>query len=219
MLPAKINILLVEDHRLVSEGLSSLLSEYPDLSVTGIAATVTDAVDQASRVKPDLVLMDYRLPDGDGAQATEKIRDRLPDTAVLILSAELSEATMARAVEAGACGFVSKTASADDLVDAIRRAADGEFLLEAGTMARLLERQRQAQRQESERLAVGAGMTNREREVLRLLAKGMDNFEVAAELGIGYGTVRTHVRSVLEKLGSHSRLQAVAIARQAGLVN
>lgn len=126
---------------------------------------------------------------------------------------------MARAVEAGACGFVSKTASAEELVDAIRRAADGEFLLEAATMARLFERRRQARRQETERLAVGAGMTNREREVLGLMAKGMDNFEVATELGIGYGTVRTYVRGVLEKLGSHSRLQAVAIARQAGLVN
>ncbi len=219
MRPAMINVLLVEDHRLVFEGLASLLSEYPDLSVIGNAATVADAVENASSLKPDLVLMDYRLPDGDGAQATEQIRARLPDTAVLFLSADLSEAAMMRAVEAGACGYVSKASSAESLVDAIRRAADGEFLLEATTMARLVERRRLAQRHQLESAAVGADLTTREREVLGLMARGMDNFEVAAELRIGYGTVRGHVRGVLEKLGSHSRLQAVAIARQAGLVS
>jgi two-component system response regulator DevR len=219
MRPAMINVLLVEDHRLVFEGLSSLLSEYPDLSVIGNAATVADAVENASSLRPDLVLMDYRLPDGDGAQATEQIRARLPDTAVLFLSADLSEASMIRAVEAGACGYVSKASSAEELVDAIRRAADGEFLLDPATMARLFTQRRQAQRQESERIAIGVDLTTREREVLGLMARGMDNYEVAAELGIGYGTVRGHVRGVLEKLASRSRLQAVAIARQAGLVN
>jgi len=219
MQPAKISVLIVENHRLMFEGLSSLLSEYPDLSIAGIATTVADAVAKASLLKPDLVLMDYRLPDGDGTQATEKIRARLPDTAVLFLSADVSEASMMRAVEAGACGYISKDASAEELVAAIRRAAGGEFLLEAATVARLLERRRQAQRQESERVAVGAELTSRERDVLRLMARGMDNYEVADELRIGYGTVRGHVRGVLEKLGSHSRLQAVAIAREAGLVS
>ena len=217
-MPSKINVLLVEDHRLMFEGLSSLLAEYPDINVLGVATTVADAVAKATLLKPDLVLMDYRLPDGDGAQASERIRTRLPDTAILFLSADPSESAMMRAVEAGASGYVSKAASAEELVSSIRKAADGEFLLEAATMARLLDQRRQAQQQASEKQRLTSELTQREREVLRLLARGLDNFEIADELGIGYGTVRGHVRGVLEKLGAHSRLHAVAEARKAGLV-
>ena len=137
-MPGKINVLLVEDHRLMFEGLSSLLTEYSDINVLGVATTVADAIAKASLLKPDLVLMDYRLPDGDGAQASERIRSLLPDTAVLFLSADPSEASIMRAVEAGASGYVSKGASAEELVNSIRKAAEGEFLLEAATMARLL---------------------------------------------------------------------------------
>ena len=215
----KINVLVVEDHRLMFEGLTSLLVEYPDLNVVGVATTVADSVEKAVLLKPDLVLMDYRLPDGDGAQASERIRAHQPDTAILFLSADTSESTMMRAVEAGASGFVSKAASADVLVSSIRKAAAGEFLLEAATMARLLEQRRRAERTAGAKEALLNEMTPREREVLRLMARGLDNFEIAEELGIGYGTVRGHVRGVLEKLGAHSRLQAVAEARKAGLID
>lgn len=208
----------MEDHRLMFEGLSSLLSEYPDLSVVGVATTVADAVDKALLLKPDLVLMDYRLPDGDGAEAAERIHAELRDSAILFLSADPSESAMMRAVEAGASGYVSKGSSSEELVSAIRRAADGEFLLGASTMSRLLDQRRQSQRRASEQLRLGAELTPREHDVLKLMAKGFDNYEIAAELGIGYGTVRGHVRGVLEKLGSHSRLQAVAEARTAGLL-
>lgn len=215
----KINVLLVEDHRLMFEGLSSLLAEYPDINVLGVATTVADAVEKASLLKPDLVLMDYRLPDGDGAQASERIRAADPEIAILFLSADPSESAMMRAVEAGGAGFVSKAASAEVLVSSIRKAAAGEFLLEAATMARLLERKRRDQSAASARAQLAADITAREREVLRLMARGLDNFEIADELRIGYGTVRGHVRGVLEKLGAHSRLQAVAEARKAGLVD
>lgn len=214
----KIDVLLVEDHRLMFEGLSSLLAEYTDINVVGVATTVADSVEKAVLLKPDLVLMDYRLPDGDGAQASERIRELQPETAVLFLSADPSESAMMRAVEAGGAGFVSKAASAEVLVSSIRKAAAGEFLLEAATMARLLERKRRDQSAASARAQLTAEMTARERDVLKLMARGMDNFEIADELGIGYGTVRGHVRGVLEKLGAHSRLQAVAEARKAGLV-
>ena len=133
MVRAPIRILLVEDHRLMFEGLTSLLSEYADMNVLGVATTVADAVDKAIVLKPDLVLMDYRLPDGDGSQAADRIRSKLPDTAVVFLSADLSEAAMMRAVEAGAAGYVSKGASAEELVSAVRKAADGEFLVAAST--------------------------------------------------------------------------------------
>jgi DNA-binding NarL/FixJ family response regulator len=214
----QIKVLLVEDHRLMFEGLSSLLAEYPDINVIGVATTVADSLEKASLLKPDLVLMDFRLPDGDGAQASERIRASQPDTAILFLSADPSESAMMRAVEAGGSGFVSKAASAEVLVSSIRKAAAGEFLLEAATMARLLEQRQRAQRAATEKEQLAGAITGREREVLRLMAAGMDNFEIASRLGIGYGTVRGHVRGVLEKLGAHSRLQAVAEARKAGLI-
>lgn len=213
-----INVLLVEDHRLMFEGLTSLLGDYPDLRVQGVATTVADAVDKAVLMKPDVILMDYRLPDGDGAQATERIRVKLPETAVVFLSADLSEASMMRAVEAGAAGYVSKGASSEELVSAVRRAADGEFLVGASTMARLLQQRHEASQRKSAQARVGAELTAREREVLVLMARGLDNYDIADQLRIGYGTVRGHVRGVLEKLGAHSKLQAVATARQAGIV-
>ena len=218
-MPGKINVLLVEDHRLMFEGLSSLLTEYSDINVLGVATTVADAIAKASLLKPDLVLMDYRLPDGDGAQASERIRSLQPDTAILFLSADPSEASMMRAVEAGASGYVSKGASAEELVTSIRKAAEGEFLLEAATMARLLEQRRQSQHEATEHQRLRSDITPREHDVLQLMARGLDNHEIAEELGIGYGTVRGHVRGVLEKLGSHTRLHAVAAARKAGLLD
>ena len=215
----KINILLVEDHRLMFEGLTSLLGEYGDINVLGVATTVSDAVAKANLLKPDVVVMDYRLPDGDGAEASQKIRTNLPDTAILFLSAESSEAAMMRAIESGASGYVSKAASAEVLVSSIRKAASGEFLLEAATMARLMEQRRKAQQETAEQQKLSDELTPREHDVLRLMARGLDNFDIADELGIGYGTVRGHVRGVLEKLGAHSRLQAVAAARKAGLLD
>jgi DNA-binding NarL/FixJ family response regulator len=215
---SKINLLLVEDHRLMFEGLTSVLSEFPDMHVAGVATTVADAVAKALVIKPDVVLMDYRLPDGDGTQATERIRAQLPDTAVVFLSADVSESAMMRAVESGASGYISKAASAEDLVTSIRRAAEGEFLLEVATMARLLDRRRQAQREQTEQQRLADQLTPRERDVLGLLARGLGNADIADELHIGYGTVRGYVRGVLEKLGAHSRLEAVAAARKAGLV-
>ena len=219
MARAPIRILLVEDHRLMFEGLTSLLSEYPDMNVLGVATTVADAVDKAIVLKPDLVLMDYRLPDGDGSQAGERIRAKLPDTAVLFLSADVSEASMMRAVEAGAAGYVSKGASAEELVSAVRKAADGEFLVAAATMSRLLQQRQQSQRRAEAQARLSSELTPREREVLNLMADGLDNYEIAKELGIGYGTVRGHVRGVLEKLGAHSKLEAVATARESDLID
>ncbi len=218
MTTPKINVLLVEDHRLMFEGLLSLLGEYQDINVVGVATTVADATEKAAILKPDLVLMDYRLPDGDGAQASTRIRAALPDTAILFLSADPTESAMTRAIASGAAGFVSKAATAETLVASIRKAAAGELLLEAATMARLLDERRPPQSLATVATNPAAEMTPREQIVLRLMGRGLDHFANAVELGIGYGTVRTHVRGVLEKLGARSRLQAVAEARKAGLI-
>lgn len=201
------------------EGLSSLLGEEATLRVVGTARTVGEAVAAAKSLLPQVILMDFRLPDGNGAEATERIRKELPQAVVLFLSADISDDAMMLAVDAGACGYVSKAASAEELTSAIRRAADGEFLLPAATMARLLSRQREASRAKAELVRLAEELTPREHEVLVMIAAGLDNYDIADKLGIGYGTVRSHVRGVLEKLGARSRLQAVAIARGNGLIN
>jgi DNA-binding NarL/FixJ family response regulator len=215
----KINVLLVEDSRLMFEGLLSLLGEYPDVSVVGVATTVADAVEKASLLKPDLILMDFRLPDGDGVQAAERIRRNLPDTAIVFLSAESSEAAMVRAVQAGASGFVSKGATADELITAVRMAAEGERLLEAATMARLSAGGAALDAEGPHADRPTAPLSSREREVLALMVRGMDNTDIAGELGVTAGAVRGHVRSTLEKLGANTRVQAIAAARRAGLLD
>lgn len=200
------------------EGLASLLGETPELKVVGTAGTVEQAVQATTELQPQVVLMDFRLPDGNGAEATQRIRHEHPDVAVVFLSADVSDDAMMQAVDAGACGYVSKAASADELKTSLLRAAEGEFLLPAATMSRLLARQREARRSEAARQRLTEELTAREREVLKMMAKGLDNYDIADQLDIGYGTVRSHVRGVLEKLGARSRLQAVALARDSGLI-
>jgi len=217
--PEPITVLIVEDHRLMAEGLASLLGDIPEIKVVGTAGTVRDAVLKAAELTPQIVLMDFRLPDGNGAEATSRIRKEQPEVAVLFLSADASDDAMLLAVDAGACGYVSKAASADELTNAIKRAGEGEFLLPAATMSRLLARQREQRRSQTERERLAEELTAREKEVLKMMASGLDNYDIADKLGIGYGTVRSHVRGVLEKLGARSRLQAVVVAREAGLID
>jgi len=214
-----VTVLIVEDHRLMAEGLAALLDESEGLKVVGTAGTVKEAVEASSTFQPEVVLMDFRLPDGNGAEATERIRAQHPEVAVLFLSADVSDDAMMQAVDAGACGYVSKAATAADLIDSIRRAAEGEFLLPAATMSRLLAHQREARRTQASRERLAQELTSREQEVLRMMSEGLDNYEIADRLGIGYGTVRSHVRGVLEKLSAQSRLHAVALARESGLIN
>jgi len=214
-----IAVLVVDDHRLVAEALSSLLSEHPEVRVVGTAGSAGEAVARGAALRPDVVLMDFRLPDGDGTLAARQIREQNPEVAVLFLSAEHSDQAMLLAVEAGACGYISKDTAPEELVAAIRRAADGEFLLPAATMARLLARQRETRREQLEHQKLLDEITPRERQILSLMADGADNRAIAGELGIAYGTVRTHVRSLLEKLESSSRLQAVVTARERRLLD
>ena len=138
MTEPKINVLLVEDQRLIFEGLSSLLGDYPQIRVAGVATTLADAVDKMLLLKPDVVVVEHRLRDGDAVQAVEQVRRQRPETAVLFLSADTSEESMVHAIEAGARGYLSKAVSMEELVAAIETAATGKFLLETATMARVL---------------------------------------------------------------------------------
>jgi len=216
-LPTPIKVLLVEHDRLMFEGLVSILGEQEGLQVVGVASSAADAVDKSLHLRPDLVLTDVRFPDGDGAQICERIRSRLPNTAVLFLSADASQATIERAAMAGAAGYVSIEISAAELVDDIKRLADGELLVTVATIARQL---RQGEMQPMDPDGPSAPeLTARELKIVTLLASGRDNIAIAAELEVEPAAVRGHVRSLVEKLGGHSKTQAVDTARRMGLVD
>jgi DNA-binding NarL/FixJ family response regulator len=214
-----IRVLIVEDHRILAEGLELTLQRHGDLTVVGLAGSVAEASQIALRERPDVILMDFHLPDGTGAQAAATIREQLPDVAVVILSGDTSEAALIAAVEAGASGFLSKSQATVQVTEAVRRAADGEMLIPAATLAGLVARQRQRALVESERARLLVLLTPRETEILRLMAQGFDNRAIADQLVISFTTVRGHVQNLLTKLGAHSKLEAVARAGQLGLLD
>ena len=208
----------MDDHRVVAEALAALLGLEADLEVIGIAETVREAVHGADASSPDVVLLDWRLPDGTGADAAAAIRARHPDAALLFLSADDSTDALLDAVSAGACGFLLKSSNTGALVQAVRDASAGEMLLPPARLAELLGRQRERAREEAERNRLLAEMTPREHEVLGLMAQGLNNRQIGARLQISYETVRTHVKRVIDKLDSRTRLQAVMRAIEAGLI-
>jgi two-component system, NarL family, nitrate/nitrite response regulator NarL len=214
-----ITVLLVEDHRLVAEGLAAMLNATGDILVVGTAATAADAIRLASREQPAVVVMDSHLPDGDGADVVGSIRDVQPQVAVIFLSADESEAAMIAAVRAGACAYLPKSRATGDVVDAVRRAAEGEMMIPAAQLARLLARSHEMARDDDERRRLLDSLTRREKEVLALMADGLDNRAIAAHLGIGFTTVRGHVQNILEKLDAHSKLEALACAARYALLD
>jgi DNA-binding NarL/FixJ family response regulator len=215
----RVRVLVAEDHQIVAEGLTSLLETYPDMDVLGWFPTVEEVVRCAAEHAPDVAVLDFRLADGTGAQAAAGIRAVSPDTAAVFLSADGSEESLIAAVEAGASGYLIKSAGADDVVDAVRRAAEGEMLIPADRLAALLVRRRELAREHRERGELRESLTAREREVLRLMADGLDNRGMAAHLSVSYDTVRTHVRNVLQKLGARSKLEAVVKASESALLD
>ena len=211
------HVLVVEDHQVVAEGLVALLEDHSDLRVLGWVPSVAQAIQTASEQRVDVAVVDYWLPDGRGADAAEGIRAHQSDAAVVFLSADSSDEAMLAALESGASGYLVKTASGADVAMAVRRAAEGEMLLPARQLTALLARRRRQARQDAERSELLSRLTAREREVLDLMAEGMDNRDIAQRLGVNYTTVRTHVRSLLDKLGARSKLEAVVKASRWGL--
>jgi DNA-binding NarL/FixJ family response regulator len=214
-----IRVLLVEDHILVAEGLGAMLNATGDIRVVGTAATTADAVRLAAEEQPGVVVMDSHLPDGAGADIAGRIREQQPQVAIVFLSADESEAAMIAAVRAGACAYLPKSRATADVVEAVRRAAQGEMLIPAGQLARLLARSHEMARDEHERRRLRDALTRREKEVLGLMAEGLDNRAIAADLGIGFTTVRGHVQNILEKLDAHSKLEALACAARYALLD
>ena len=215
---ARTAVLIVEDHQVLAEGLELALERHDDLDVVGWAPTVEQALALAREHRPAVVLMDFHLPDGTGAEAAGKLRKELGEVAIVFLSADSSEDALIAAIESGASGYLVKSGAAAQVADAVRRAAEGEMLIPAATLAGLLARQRQRQREEAAFQRLAGQLTPREREILRLMAQGLDNRAIADKLFISFTTVRGHVQNILEKLDAHSKLEAVARANQLGLI-
>lgn len=204
-------VLIVEDHQVVAEGLAALVNDQQDMAVVGHVGSVVESVARVAELKPDLVLIDFRLTDGTGADAAAGIRQLRPETRIIFLTREDSDAVRFAALEAGASAFIHKSRAAQDVVDAIRTVAGGGTLFTPRTISQLLNSRREVEAQ-LERL------TPREKEVLRLMAGGTSSREIAGRLGISYTTVRTHIRSLGSKLGVHSKLEAIVKARELALV-
>ena len=211
MKSAPTRVLIVEDHQVVAEGLAALINDQVDMSVVGTAGSVAESVARAAELKPDLVLVDFRLTDGTGADAAMGIKLIRPDTKLIFLTREDSDAARFAALEAGASAFIHKSRAAQEVVEAIRTVAQGGSLFTPRTIAQLLNTRREVEAQ-IERL------TTREKEVLRMMAEGTSSRDIAKKLGISYTTVRTHIRSLGSKLGVHSKLEAIVKARELALV-
>lgn len=209
-----IRVLIVDDHVMVAEGIALSLRRHPDVHVVGTVTTAEEAVRAAEGDSLSVVLMDYSLGDGTGIGAVGTIRERSPETAVLMISGGMDSVALLAALEVGACGVVPKTQSGDELAEQIRRAAAGEMLVPPELMRRLIGL-RGGQEAGG---AMVEDLTAREREVLELMGRGLNNAAIAEELVISYHTVRGHVQAVLQKLDANSRLEAVARARALGLL-
>jgi DNA-binding NarL/FixJ family response regulator len=216
-MPERIRVLLVDDHLTVAEALQALLSRQPDLEVVGMAANGRVAIRMASERGPNVILMDQNLPGESGAEIASRVRAANPGVAVVMLSAEMSQDELAAAVEAGAVGYVNKSRPVAEVVSAIRRAASGEILLSPDELAALMRRRRRM-RDQRPPAPSGPQLTPRERDVLALMGQAADAERIATTLKISVNTTRGYIQDILEKLGAHSRLEAVVRATELGLL-
>jgi DNA-binding NarL/FixJ family response regulator len=203
-----IKVLIVDDHPIVRAGLHGILATEADLEVVGEASSAAEAVTAARALLPDVVLMDLRMPGGDGVTATSGVLAAAPAARVVVLTTYESDADIVRAVEAGAAGYLLKDAGRTDLIAAIRAAARGETVLAPSVATRLVDRMRRPPSADQ--------LSPRELEVLRLVAKGLSNADIGRELFISEATVKTHLLRTFAKLGVSDRTAAVTTAIAAG---
>ena len=213
---AEITVLVVDDHTVVRRGLVALLATEPGIRVVGEAGNGLEAVERAEALRPQVVLMDLVMPGMDGVEATSRILARHPDIQVLVLTSFGSDAKLFPAVRAGAVGYLLKDTTPEELVRAIRRTAAGESPLNPGVARRLL---RELAHEAEREMPQGEALSPRETEVLRLLARGLGNLAIGERLFISEATVRTHVSSILAKLGVANRTQAALYALRQGLAS
>ncbi|MHB8573344.1 MAG: response regulator transcription factor [Candidatus Dormibacteria bacterium] len=214
-----LRVLIVDDHPAMLEGLSRILQSEPDIQVAGTANNLRSATEAARALSPNLVLMDLHLPDGSGADAAREIRELAPAPRVLMLTATATEDALVQAVYAGCDGFVSKSETPGELLDAVRRVARGERVIPAELLLHALLTSTRREREEVDRRRIADALTSREVEVLRLAAEGFDNTSIGEALAISTNTVRTHLQTLFAKLEVHSKLEAVSVVRSLRLID
>ena len=205
----RIRVLLVDDHQLLTDSLARLLAAEPDIEVVGIADTVAETR-RLARQRMDVVLMDYRLPDGTGAEATRLIKTRWPSARVVMLTALSDDETVLESIQAGADGYLTKDRAVAEVVDAVRRARAGDTLLPRSVIVRIAQRVADARERRMDRPAIEP-LTSRELEVLRALSEGLSSPDISERLSISRNTLRTHVQNIMSKLHVHSKLEAVTV--------
>jgi len=208
-----VRVFLLDDHEVVRRGVHDLLDAEPDLEVVGEAGTVRQALARVPALRPDVAVLDVRLPDGDGVTTCRELRSRLPGLACLMLTSFDDEEALLDAIMAGASGYVLKQISGTDLVTAVRTVAAGQSLLDAGATARLMARMRGETAHDEQPQAL-ASLTEREHEILALVGEGLTNREIGQRLYLAEKTVKNHISRLLAKLGVERRVQAAVIASQ-----
>ncbi|MCC6798606.1 MAG: response regulator transcription factor [Anaerolineae bacterium] len=217
MLELPLKVLVADDHSLFRQGLISLMRTRPDLvQVLGEAESGAEALALAQEHKPNAILLDIYMPEGDGLQTAARIREQLPETAIIMLTASELDDHVYRAVQLGAAGYLLKSLDAGELFDVLESVARGEVALTRAMAARLL---RELGRSDAPQVGAPAALTERELDVLRLVAHGASNPQIAGDLHITVNTVKVHLRNILSKLQLENRTQAAAYAVQSGLVS
>jgi DNA-binding NarL/FixJ family response regulator len=211
------SIVIVDDHALFREGLASILREEPDFDISGLAGSVDEAVEMVGRLKPDIVLMDFALPDGTGADATRRVLAEHPETRIVFLTMSGSDENLLAAVRSGAKGYLQKNLSPAKLVATMRSVLHGESALSRSMTLRLMEELART-KPPGERLDPALdSLTDRERDVLRELVKGGTNRDIAERLVLSENTIKSHVHSILGKLDLPDRHAAAKLAKEHGL--
>jgi DNA-binding NarL/FixJ family response regulator len=216
-----VSLLICDDHKILTDALATVVGLDDGLSlVASPVHTPDEAISLAEEHLPDVVLMDIVFKGGGmtGIEATRRIKEGSPSTKVVIMTAHDDDRLLVEAVEAGASGFLSKDEAAEEFLAAAKAAADGEVLIDPATLTRLLAQVAREREQKRDAMALLSDLTDREREILELLASGMRNDEIAQKLFISPQTVQTHVRNILGKLRVHSKLEAVAFAVKHGVI-
>lgn len=210
--PGAIRVLIVEDQAMFAEALSRLIDEEPGLESVGTVSSMRDAMATVRHKEPDVVLMDYALGDGDGVAAAREITRSRPETKVIMLTGFAEPSVLVAAIEAGCSGFITKNQATQELVHGVRRAHEGEAVIEPGMLAGLLPRLHRSV------VAPRSQLTPRELEVLRCLARGTSNRDIAEQMVLSVNTIRCHVQNLMMKLGAHSKLEAVSKAVRQGII-
>ncbi|MFD8388289.1 response regulator [Streptomyces sp. NPDC059680] len=208
-----IRVFLLDDHEVVRRGVRDLLNDEPDISVIGEAGTVEQALVRVPALRPQVAVLDVRLPDGDGVTVCRELRSRMPELACLMLTSFDDEEALLDSIMAGASGYVLKQIQGSDLVSAVRTVASGQSLLDPSATAKLMARLRGGEQQEQEPDELRS-LTEREREILALIGEGLTNRQIGQRLYLAEKTVKNHISRLLAKLGVERRIQAAVIATQ-----